>query len=121
MRMLSRYGACPGTIDRMHPQPDVPRRIGPIGRAALAAHVVVIGVVVAYIALCLIGGEDANIGLGIGLLGLGALGLPWTQPALASHSVSIDTWPYVAASLGGLALNLVLHALAWWLAGKRRT
>ncbi len=101
--MLSRYGACPCTIDRMPPQPDVPRRIGPIGRAALAAHVVVIGV-----------------GLGIGLLGLGALGLPWTQPALANHSVSIDSRPYVAAALGGLTLNLVLHALAWRLSGKRR-
>jgi hypothetical protein len=59
---------------------------------------------------------DANIGAGLALLWLTALGLPWSGVAYAPDP---DT-AWLAVALGTALLNLGIHALLWRLAGRRR-
>jgi hypothetical protein len=60
----------------------------------------------------LLGTPDANIGLGVGLLALGALGAPWTLPLLPSNDLTVDSGLFFAVAACGAALNLALHAVA---------
>ncbi len=61
--------------------------------ASWLAHGILLALVVGYIGLsALQGTPDANIGLGLGLLAMGALGAPWTLPVLASNEVTESPW-----------------------------
>lgn len=81
------------------------------------AHAVLVALVVAFaLAAAVNDPPDANIGLGLALLALGALGAPWSLPVLLAESTSLDSVLYVTVAVAGALLNLVLHALArrWW-------
>lgn len=81
--------------------------------ASWLAHGILLALVVGYIGLsALQGTPDANIGLGLGLLALGALGAPWTLPLLMSDEVAFDSGLFLAVAACGAALNLTLHAVA---------
>lgn len=57
--------------------------------------------------------DDANIGLGLGLMALGGLGLPWTLPVVSGTldgGLSLDSPTYVLVVVAGTLLNLALHA-----------
>lgn len=76
-------------------------------------HAILLALVVGYIGLsALQGTPDANIGLGLGMLALGALGAPWTLPLLGSDDVTVDSGLFLAVAACGAALNLALHAVA---------
>lgn len=63
----------------------------------------------------------ANIGLGLGLFALGALGAPWTIPALLDGTLSLDSSTYVLTAVAGTLANVALHAAAWlWWTRRRR-
>lgn len=77
------------------------------------AHAVLLALVIGYIGLsALQGTPDANIGLGLGLLALGALSAPWTLPLLMFDEVTLDSGLFLAVAAAGAALNLTLHAVA---------
>lgn len=83
-------------------------------------HVTVLALVGGYIALsALFSTPDANIGLGLGLLMLGALGAPWTLPALLADRLTLDSGPFVVLAIVGALLNLALHAAVSHWRGKR--
>ena len=75
-----------------------------------------------YIALSALSSTpDANIGLGLGLFALGAMGAPWTLPVLLDERLSLDSGLFVAVAIGGAMLNLILHATVWgWLKVRSR-
>ena len=54
---------------------------------------------------------DANIGLGLGLLALGAMGAPWSVPLFMSERMTLDSGLFVAVATGGAMFNLVVHAM----------
>jgi hypothetical protein len=81
--------------------------------ASWIAHAFLLALVVGYIGLSAVQSTpDANIGLGLGLIALGALGAPWTLPVLMSDEVALDSGLFLAVAAGGAAFNLALHAAA---------
>lgn len=81
--------------------------------ASWLAHGILLTLVVGYIGLSAVQGTpDANIGLGLGSLVLGALGAPWTLPLLMSDDITVDSGPFLVVAACGAALNLALHAVA---------
>lgn len=57
--------------------------------------------------------DGANIGAGIAMLPLLALGLPWTIPVFADP-YQFDDWstgPWLTITLGPAVLNLAVHAV----------
>lgn len=77
--------------------------------ASLLAHVALLALVVGYIGLSAF--QDANIGLGLGMLTLAAMAAPWSVPIM-SPTIGWDSGLFVAVAAGGAMLNLVLHAVA---------
>jgi hypothetical protein len=77
----------------------------------LVLHAICIVAGLAYFAIAVIGhgdAPDANIGAGLALLWLGALGSPWTWPLFSAEVFG----PLVVAGLvAGALLNLLLHAV----------
>ncbi len=66
---------------------------------------------------------DANIGLGLGLLGLQVLGAPWSFVLvfLVLDGVAVDFKIVLAASTAAAMVNLALHAfLVGWTVQKSR-
>ncbi|MEV0733187.1 hypothetical protein [Polymorphospora sp. NPDC050346] len=93
------------------------------GRIVLLVHAaVVLVLVLAFVVIDANSGPDANIGAGLVGLPLLALGVPWSLFYFADPYAFDD----VAAPLrllaiaGPAVLNVVLHALVWWLVGRRR-
>lgn len=81
--------------------------------ASWLAHGILLALVVGYTGLsALQGTPDANIGLGLGLLALGALGAPWTLPLLMFDDITVDSGLFLVVAACGAALNLTLHAVA---------
>ncbi len=85
------------------------------------------GMVAAFVLLFLVmalafsDGVGANIGAGIALLPVLALGLPWTLPMII-NPYAFDTWPepiWYLVALGPAVLNVLLHATL--VARRRRT
>lgn len=94
----------------------VSTRTGPPSSGCYAwwAHVAILVLVAGFIGLSLWQSTpDANIGLGLGMLTLGAMGLPWTLPILWHDGVTTDSALFVVVAVGGALLNVLLHALAW--------
>ena len=91
--------------------PDVRRGMR---SAAWRAHLVLLALVLGYAAVSAFRSTpDANIGLGLGLLALGAMGAPWSFVLVGLDRVTVDSWPFVAVAATGAVANLVLHALFW--------
>jgi hypothetical protein len=94
------------------------------GRRWLIAHAVLVGVLlVVFAALALAHDPDdgANIGAGIALLPILALGLPWSVPAWldpdAVRGLGPVLWSVLA--LGPAVLNVGLHAAVRGLLRRR--
>lgn len=82
------------------------------GRRLWWAHVAALVLVSGYIGLSLLQSTpDANIGLGLGLLALSAMGLPWTLPVFWHDGFTLDSALFAAVATGGALANLLLHAL----------
>lgn len=83
-------------------------------RLLLAHAVVVVLLLVVFAALALAGdpADGANIGAGIALLPILALGLPWSIPAWAAPDRAQGLGPVLWAlvALGPAVLNVLLHA-----------
>ena len=81
--------------------------------ASWLAHAAALALVAGYIGLSAFHSTpDANIGLGLGLLALGAMGAPWSVPLFMSDGVTVDSGLFLVVATGGAMLNLVLHAVA---------
>ncbi|MEV0397377.1 hypothetical protein [Polymorphospora rubra] len=94
------------------------------GRIVLLVHAAVVLVLaLAFLVLDANSGPDANIGAGLVGLPLLALGLPWSLFYFADPYAFGDVAAAVRllAIVGPAVLNVVLHALVWWLVGRRRT
>ncbi len=100
------------------PKSDEPARSGT--RYLWRAHAALLALVGGYTASCafIFTTPDANIGLGLGLSALGAMGAPWTLPIFWDEQLTFDSGLFVVGSTGGAMLNLVLHAVVsrWWIA-----
>ena len=103
-----------------------PVSIGPALYApviALSVHVLLVTLVLGFIFLSEAEPTpDANIGTGIGLLGLSGLALPWSTPSLVGMPERLSDLG-TAALLTALALgNVVIHAGLWlvWIQRRHR-
>ena len=96
----------------------------PRPRYLLGAHAALLTFVGGYTAYCafVFHTPDANIGLGLGLDALAAIGTPWTLPVVSNAHLTSDSTPFVAVAAGGAVLNLVLHVAvsSWWRARAAR-
>lgn len=93
-------------------------------RVLLIVHIAVVAALMVALAVMTAGhdGPDANIGAGLVLLPLIALGLPWSL-VFFFDPYSFDDAPtavYVLASIAPAVVNIVLHwAIGWWLRKRR--
>ena len=99
----------------------MPRSSRPLRNGWFLAHAIVVGVLVLLFGLAVLGSDGtANIGAGIVLLPILALGLPWTLPIWLDTSW-VDPLPgpvWTLVNLGPAILNVLLHA-AWRLRRHR--